>query len=177
MRKSMTVILQRTAVVNDATMGVLYLKNEGATKSGKPVKNTELCYVLEDIPRIKKVWGKTRIPAGKYPIKFRKEGRFYNQYKIKFKKLFLKNKYKDINNERGMLHIVNIPNYKYVLIHIGNTHLDTAGCLLVGKVFDLTKKNPRLKDSTTAYVEVYNRLADILSKGIDLYIDIRNEKG
>ena len=32
----------------------------------------------------------------------------------------------------GMLHVLDVPNFKYILIHCGNTDEDTAGCLLLG---------------------------------------------
>ena len=31
-----------------------------------------------------------------------------------------------------MLHITNVPNFEYILIHCGNTDEHTSGCLLVG---------------------------------------------
>ena len=62
-----------------------------------------------------------RIPAGIYDVRLRKIGGFDGRYKKKF-----------AGFHRGMLHIQDVPNFKYVLIHIGNTDKNTAGCLLVG---------------------------------------------
>ena len=53
-----------------------------------------------------------------------------------------------------MLEIKDVPNFEYILIHIGNDDDDTAGCLLVGNTAD-TKKG-FIGDSTGAYKEIYS---------------------
>ena len=89
------------------------------------------CFSLEDPPpeRTKdgkriKVAGQTRIPAGRYPLKWRKTGKWAKRFQARWK-------------VKGSLEICNVPNYTDVLIHLGNTKKDTAGCLLVGMGADL----------------------------------------
>ena len=124
-----------------------------------------LCYTLEDERRALKVKGETRIPAGTYNIELRKEGGFHGRYS---------KKYPDIHI--GMLHIVDVPNFEYILIHTGNTDEHTAGCLIVG---DSQENNVILKDgfvgkSVNAYKRIYPRIAKAIEKGDSVtisYID------
>ena len=80
-----------------------------------------LAYTLEDEYRKKKRSKETRIPAGTYEIKLRDEGGFNQRYSKKYSRI-----------HRGMLHIINVPGFEYILIHVGNSDEHTAGCLLVG---------------------------------------------
>ena len=119
------------------------------------------CYTLEDEHRDSKVRGETRIPAGEYDIKLRKEGGFHAKYSKRFS---------DIHD--GMLHIVNIPGFEYILIHAGNTDEHTAGCLLVG---DSQENNNLVKDgfigkSTQAYKRVYKKVIEAINNGEDVVI-------
>ena len=119
-------------------------------------KRKFLCYTLEDDYRTKKVIQETRIPAGKYEIKLRKEGGFHKRYS---------KRYPDIH--RGMLHVTNVPNFKWILIHVGNTDEHTAGCLLLGD----SQENNQIKTdgfigkSSQAYVRVYDYIAKALDMG------------
>jgi hypothetical protein len=110
----------------DCTHGILF----EVTDIGKRF----LCYTLEDEHRALKVKGETRIPAGTYNIKLRKEGGFNQRYTKKYS-----------NIHRGMLHVVDVPGFEYILIHTGNTDEHTAGCLIVG---DSQENNIILKDGS-----------------------------
>ena len=115
-----------------------------------------LCYTLEDQYQTKKVMQETRIPAGKYEIKYRKEGGFNKRYS---------ERYPDIH--RGMLHVTNVPNFKWILIHVGNTDEHTAGCLLLGDTQENNqiKTNGFIGKSSQAYVRVYDKIANVLDMG------------
>src|SRR5690606_24601052 len=115
------------------------------------------CYTLEDQHRDKKVWGDTRIPNGTYEVALRTEGTHHERYSKKF------------SDHIGMLHVLNVPNFEYILIHVGNTEADTAGCLLVGN--QITKK--ALIDSTGAYREMYKKIAPALAKGEKVTIEYK----
>ena len=104
------------------------------------------CFGLEDEHRTEKVWGETRIPAGTYSVELRTEGGFHQRYSKRFR-----------HTHQGMLHIVGVPNFKYVLIHIGNTDDDTAGCLLLGKTL-INNGVFVLQNSTMAYADLYNKV-------------------
>lgn len=125
-----------------------------------------MAYTLEDEHRVLKVKGETRIPAGIYNINFRHEGGFNERYKKRFQSI-----------HKGMLEICEVPAFKYVLIHCGNTDEHTAGCLLVG---DSQENNKIIKDgfigkSTNAYKRIYPDIAKELIKGNEVtieYIDL-----
>lgn len=103
------------------------------------------CFTLEDEHRDKKVMSETRIPEGEYEIKLRTEGTHHIEYGKKFP---------DIH--AGMLWLQDVPNFQFILIHIGNTEKDSAGCILVG---NQALKSATLVDSTTAYKELYKKVS------------------
>ena len=59
-----------------------------------------------------------------------------------------------------MLYLNNVPNYEYVLIHIGNTKKDSEGCILVGLGKDV--KANSITQSTDAYKLIYPIIAKAL---------------
>jgi hypothetical protein len=129
------------------------------------IKRHFLCYTLEDERRALKVRGETRVPAGTYKIELRKEGGFHNRYTKKYPGV-----------HRGMLHITDVPNFEYILIHTGNTDEHTAGCLIVG---DAQENNIILPDgfvgkSVNAYKRIYPSIAKAIEQGEEVtitYID------
>lgn len=123
------------------------------------------CYTLEDEMRTVKVFGKTRIYEGEYEINFRKGGRSHNRYLKKFGAEF----------HKGMLHLHNVPNFKHILIHIGNDNDDTAGCLLVGdsSTSNIIKKG-FIGGSTNAYKMLYEKVAEAIIRGEHVSIKIKS---
>jgi hypothetical protein len=118
------------------------------------------CFTIEDQHRDQKVKGDTRIPNGEYKLALRTEGGMHTEYKKKFPK-----------DHVGMLHVLNVPNFEYILIHIGNTEAQTAGCLLVGN--QLTKEG-KLIDSTCAYLDMYKKVAPKIKDGVTIkYLDFK----
>ncbi len=137
----------------DSTSGLLF-EIEGN-------KRTFLAYTLEDEQRDVKVWGETRIPAGTYKLGLRTEGGFHNRYKTKY------------TFHKGMIHVLDVPGFEYILWHTGNTDENTAGCLLLGN----TQTNNRIaKDgfvgnSVDAYKFVYPRVAAAIEAGLDVEVE------
>tara|TARA_Y100000593_G_scaffold87916_1_gene169217 strand:- start:523 stop:1017 length:495 start_codon:yes stop_codon:yes gene_type:complete len=142
---------------SDSTNGLLFDATNGMDF---------LCYTLEDEKREEKVMAETRIPAGTYEIKLRKEGGFHGRYTKKYGSM-----------HKGMLHVQDVPNFKWILIHTGNTDEHTAGCLIVG---DSQENNTLIKDgfigkSTQAYKRIYPPIAKALENGENVtieYIDL-----
>ena len=142
---------------SDSTSGLLFDATDGMKF---------LCYTLEDEKREEKVMSETRIPAGVYSIKLRKEGGFHGRYTKKYGSM-----------HKGMLHVQDVPNFKWILIHTGNTDEHTAGCLIVG---DSQENNILVKDgfigrSTQAYKRIYPPIARALENGEQVtieYIDL-----
>ena len=132
----MLITVNRVKSDRDATLSIVSI--DGAFQ----------CFGLEDEYRENKVPGETRIPAGRYNISVRKVGGFHGRYSKKFP-----------NHHRGMLWVRDVPNFEYILIHIGNTEENTAGCLLVGKNGN-TSGELTVGNSTGAYKELYAKVID-----------------
>ena len=111
------------------------------------------CFGLEDEHRTKKVCGETRVTAGTYKIELRTVGGFHQRYSKRFGA-----------KHHGMLHIVGVPNFEYILIHIGNDDDDTAGCLLLGS--SLYRTNAfAVSQSTKAYLAFYEKVWQAAADG------------
>ena len=129
-------------------------------------------YTLEDEYRTKKEYGETRIPDGTYEVKLRTEGGFHQRYTEKFKQF--------TDFHKGMLELQDVPNFKYVLIHIGNDEDDTAGCILVGNTANnnlIEGKRGFIGDSKSAYMEIYPIIRDELLEGNKVFITIKSLYG
>ena len=143
----------------DSTNGILLEIDRSSPNphgEGFRCKRTFLAYTLEDEYRSEKKYGETRIPDGTYKLGLRKVGGYHAKYSKRFT---------DIHT--GMLHVLNVPGFEYILIHCGNTDEHTAGCLLVG---DSQENNQITKDgfigkSTQAYKRIYPRIAEALDCG------------
>jgi len=155
---TMTLEVLRFSSGVDSTLGALF-----DTTNGRRF----LAFTLEDERREIKIVGETRIPAGTYEIKLRTTGGFHSRYT---------RRYGDFH--KGMLHVQNVPNFEYILIHTGNTDEDTMGCLLVG---DTSQQNITQEgfvgSSGNAYQRIYPDIADHLVDGGEVqitYIDYDN---
>ena len=115
-----------------------------------------LCYTLEDEYREEKVMAETRIPAGTYEVVLRAVGGFHDKYAKRFPKI-----------HAGTLHVTNVPGFKYILIHCGNTDEHTAGCLLVGdsQTNNQIKEDGFIGSSTQAYERIYPKIAEAIKNG------------
>ena len=147
-RMKLTVV--RTQFGTDATNGLLFI--DGIFE----------CYTLEDQYQAVKVMHETCIPEGTYDIKFRKTGGFHAKYSERYK-----------NAHYGMLHIQDVPNFTYILIHTGNTDEHTSGCLIVGETQqDLeVSKDGFIGSSTVAYKKMYAKVAGQLLQGKPVSIE------
>jgi|TARA_R110000744_G_scaffold110341_1_gene208162 hypothetical protein len=142
----------------DSTSGILLDASNG--------KKTFLCYTLEDEQRDVKVYGETRIPAGTYKLKLREEGGFHNKHLARY----------GPDWHKGMIWVQEVPNFKWILWHSGNTDENSAGCLLLGnsQTSNLVKKDGFIGGSRDAYKLVYPRVSEAILSGQDVevtYID------
>ena len=137
----------------DSTNGLLF--------SVEDEKRNFLCYTLEDEQRDVKEYGETRIPAGTYKLGLRTVGGYHGKYCIRFADIHI-----------GMLHVLNVPGFEYILIHCGNTDEHTAGCLLVGDSQENNQitKNGFIGKSTQAYKRIYPRIAKAIECGEEVTI-------
>ena len=150
--------LYRFSSQKDRTLGILFFKNHETNEKDF------LCFTIEDEKRAVKVYGETRIPQGTYKIEYRKEGGYHNKYSKRFPSI-----------HRGMLEIRDVPNFNYILLHIGNSDDDSDGCLLLGNVLSQNiTKDGFLGQSTECYKRVYPKICDVLDKQKKLSIKIIN---
>ena len=75
-----------------------------------------------------------------------------------------------------MLHVDDVPNFEYILLHIGNTDENTAGCLLVGdsQNSNLIQKDGFIGSSTNAYKRIYKPIANAIHQGEKTTITYRD---
>ncbi len=145
----MKLTLLRFHTQADSTTGLLFLDNQF------------ICYTLEDQYQSEKVAGETCIPRGTYRVYLRTEGRSHSRYGQRFPQF-----------HKGMLHIRNVPGFKWILLHIGNTDEDTAGCILVGKGVKSETEQSRLINSTEAYQLLYPKVAEALLHEQTVWLEI-----
>lgn len=119
-----------------------------ATLSVVSVNNKFECFGIEDEYREDKVPNETRIPEGVYRVGVRTVGGFHKRYSAKFPDF-----------HHGMLQVLDVPNFEYILIHIGNTDDDTAGCLVVGANAH-TANTICNSQSKKAYTKLYIKVID-----------------
>ena len=140
----------RTQFGKDATNGLLF------------VNGVFECYTLEDQYQAVKVMHETCIPEGTYDIKLRTVGGFHEKYKKRYG-----------NDHYGMLHLQDVPNFTYILIHQGNSDEHTSGCLILGE----TQQDLDLSDdgfighSGVAYSKLYKKVAKELLLGKSVTIE------
>jgi len=145
-----------------------YGSNKISTVGKFFISGLQVCVTLEDEHRDTKIKGQTRIPAGTYKLGLRTVGGFHGRYKTdsRFSRM-----------HKGMIQLLNVPNFSYVLIHCGNTHKHTAGCILLGsKVITKNKGRPdeeyQISQSGKAYKHVYPIIAGALIQGEEVTLEI-----
>jgi hypothetical protein len=139
----MKITVNRFTSDDDSTISAIYIDGKFE------------CFGLEDEHRDHKVPGETRIPPNTYKVRVRDVGGFHGRYLKRFPDF-----------HRGMLEVVGVPFFKYVLIHIGNTEQDTAACLLVGLGCYTKKNDMSIQSSVAAYKRLYNKVIDAAESGI-----------
>lgn len=89
-----------------------------------------------------KIYARTAIPAGTYKITF--------QYSPKYKK--------------KMPYLHDVPHFLGILIHSGNTEVDSVGCIIVG--------NNTVRGKVLESLATFQNLYSILESAVDITIQI-----
>lgn len=155
-------LVQRYSGTDDSTLGLLFKE----IVMGQSTKLHFFGDTMEDEFREVKVSGETRIPAGKYELKIL---RLDTPLTIKHRK------------DYGAwfsyhIEICNIPNFKGVYIHSGNTDDHTDGCLLIGYGSQKINGIQSINNSKLAIKDFYNQVYEHLDKGNQAWITIRDEE-
>jgi hypothetical protein len=109
------------------------------------------CYTLEHPPRDQKIKGQTGVPAGAYYLTYR-----YSP-----------------SRSRKMPYLDNVPNFRNVMLHSGNTLKDTTGCILVGDTID-TAYN-KILFSRRAFGRFIKWFAPQWEQGEEILLNIYND--
>ena len=114
----------------------------------------------QDLPlsvnKARKRAGVTAIPTGRYRVTLGVQSQKYKDRK----------EYKFCSGYLPRL--LNVPAFEGILIHIGNTADDSAGCILVGRNTQVGK----VLKSTVTFWELYSRLQDAAKQGEKIFITI-----
>ena len=110
--------------------------------------------ILEDQFRDEKVMSDTRIPRRRYKLGLRKVGGHHARYAKKYPAFHI-----------GMIEVLDVPNFQYILFHIGNTDKDTAGCLLNGTGFNEKDGRLFMTASEAADIKFYKKVAPAIESG------------
>jgi len=145
----MEIFLQRMKDNTDSTIGAMYINGELE------------CFTLEDTYHETKIPGETRIPEGTYEIKLRNEGGMTKKYASRYP------------FHKGMLHLQNVDNFKWVYIHTGNNEDHTEGCILVGNSVSCTPGAQHVGASVLAYKRIYPKIAKAIEKGETVTIEVK----
>ena len=108
--------------------------------------------------KARKVYAETAIPTGKYIVVLNVISPKYSAVKW----------YKDLC-KGYMPRLLNVPGYEGVLIHPGNTALDSAGCLLVGK----NTIKGKITQSKETFAKLYKEMKAASDKGEKIEIEIK----
>lgn len=142
---------------------------EGSTVGHLKVNGVDMGYSLEDGHNDPKIYGETRIPAGVYDLALRKVGGFHSRYS--------KASWLPDGMHKGMIELQDVPGFKYILIHTGNTKEHTHGCILCGASYkEMGEDGFFVSSSRTTYKRFYKQVAEAIESGKKCQIRIKDEK-
>jgi len=144
----MKIEFKRDLFGKDSTGGICFVNGE---KFG---------YSCEDETREVKVMHETCIPPGKYELRIRDAGGMNERYKKKY------------GFHKGMLHLLNVPGFEWIYIHVGNTDDDTSGCILIGKSRFTQNGETVVHESVAAYEELYGLIQLALEWGEEIWVEV-----
>jgi hypothetical protein len=149
--------LERKWKKEDYTVGRLYIDDEFFCNTMEDADRGLDDSMKESEVKSKKIYARTAVPTGRYKVlmntvspKFSQKPFYMQVCKGKVPRL------KDVKGSEG------------ILIHCGNTHQNSAGCILVG---NNTIKG-KLTDSQETFKKLYSIMKEAYDKGDEIYITI-----
>lgn len=136
----------------DSTLGLFFLNGKW------------FCYSLEDEARDEKVSGETCIPPGLYQLGIRVEDTpLTKKYRERFDWF------------QYHIQVMDVPDFSYVYIHVGNDEDDTDACILVGD--DANNNNigrAFIRNSGRAYERFYKDIYPKIMNGETVLLEVRS---
>lgn len=120
------------------------------------INNGFECYTVEDADRRletagceAKVDGKTCIPRGKYKCTISMSSRF----------------------KKFLIEVQNVPCFRGIRIHSGNSSKDSEGCIIVGAT-NTRDDDDWVGNSKIAYEGLHNKVKKALSSGEEIWLEV-----
>lgn len=155
----MKLTLNRIAKRPTYTIGRLFIDGE---KFCDTIEDTDRGLTqsmkVSDIAK-KKVYARTAIPTGTYTITMN----------IISPRLSKKQFYRQTCNGGRVPRLLNVKGFDGILIHVGNTAADSAGCILVGNNSQVGK----VLNSKATFIKLYNKLKAAADNGEEITITIK----
>jgi hypothetical protein len=148
------------------SISLLRYSDDGDTTLGLLSINDQFyCYTLEDAFHEEKITGETRIPAGSYPVEFRKEETELTlKYRERYPEWFTYH-----------LQLQNVPEFNAIYIHNGGDHTNTEGCILVSDSLNVNNEKTFLSNSRETFRRFYSYLSEILENNVPIKMTIYDE--
>lgn len=155
----MELVLKRIAKRPKYTIGKLYIDGKYFCDTLEDCDRGLTSEMSEEKIRNIKVYARTAIPTGKYKLTLNVQSpKFSKKAAYRFCDGFLPR----LNNVKG---------YEGILIHIGNTADDSAGCILVGENNVVGK----VLNSTATFRKLYDILNDADRRDEKITIEVKNK--
>ena len=155
---TLELLLDRKYKKETYTIGNLYVDGEWFCNSLEDKdRGLSQTMPLEEIKETK-VYGETAIPTGRYEVRMDIVSPKYNGVKW----------YKD-NFGGRMPRLESVKGFSGILIHSGNTALDSNGCILVG----LNKAKGKVLDSRATFQKLWKVLEQARKAGKTIYLTVQ----
>ena len=155
---ALELLLDRKYKKETYTIGNLYVDGEWFCNSLEDKdRGLSQTMPLEEIKETK-VYGETAIPTGRYEVRMDIVSPKYNGVKW----------YKD-NFGGRMPRLESVKGFSGILIHSGNTALDSNGCILVG----MNKAKGKVLDSRATFQKLWNILEQARKAGKTIYLTVQ----
>ena len=155
---TLELLLDRKYRKETYTIGNLYVDGEWFCNALEDKdRGLSQTMTLEEINKIK-VYGETAIPTGRYEVRMDIVSPKYNGVKW----------YKD-NFGGRMPRLESVKGFSGILIHSGNTALDSNGCILVG----MNKAKGKVLDSRATFQKLWKVREQARKAGKKIYLTIK----
>lgn len=154
----MKILIDRKWKKETYTIGKLYVDGilfcNSLEDKDRGLKQTDSLSTIQS----KKVYAETAIPTGIYNVRMDIKSPKYSSYSW----------YKNLCGG-CMPRLENVPGFSGILIHPGNTALDSSGCILVGK----NTKVGQITDSKNTFSKLYKKMKKAYDKGEKITLEIK----